>query len=328
MSRNLLLFLVVAGAFSTPVVARAGQRLSLAEREAAALPQCGEGSQDADEDGLCDRLERATGTNPYDADTDDDSVPDGEEDANRDGRVGPGESDPREPGLFPGSAPHIPEPLVFDLVRGLGAKRGELEANVLTLVDFGRGAAPRVEWAPEVEWAVLDDVALELELPVDGTRLAAVKAAVQVTFPGGGEKFVHGAQGIGEHFVAESDAPKGATRGSLLYLAGVRGDAWSVFGMLGGRLATGGDAQREPAPGLGSAPPELLFNPSVFYDVAEELTLGWETNLAASRDGQEWRLIPQLHYQLSRHFRFQLGGGVHIADGHVSPIAASRLVVE
>src|SRR5690606_12782949 len=75
-----------------------------AARHAAASSPCPKGARDADNDGLCDRLERATGTDPYDADTDNDSVPDGEEDLDGDGRVGPGESDPRSPGLFPGSA--------------------------------------------------------------------------------------------------------------------------------------------------------------------------------------------------------------------------------
>lgn len=329
MSRIPVLLLVVVGVAAGSTSARAGQRLTPAERELGALPRCGESARDADADGLCDRLEQATGTDPYDADTDDDSVPDGEEDANQDGRVNVGESDPRSPGLFPGSAPHIPEPLAFDLVRGLGAQRGEFEANTLTVVQFSRGARPRIEWAPEVEWAVLDGFALELELPAAGTQLAAVKGAAQVTFPGGGERFAHGVQSIAEHFVSDVEAPRGATRGTFLYLAGLRGVAWSIFGMVGGRVSSAGSSSTPAATSPAEATrPELLFNPSVFYDVAEELTFGWETNLALSHRRQEWRLVPQLHYQLSRHFRVQLGGGVHVADGHIAPIAASRFVVE
>ncbi len=56
--------------------------------------------------------------------------------------------------------PRIPEPMVFDLVRGLGARRGELEFNVLNLVPFRRGG-PSYEWAPEVEYAVFDGFAVE-----------------------------------------------------------------------------------------------------------------------------------------------------------------------
>src|SRR5690606_26148017 len=120
---------------------------------------------DSDGDGLCDATEIESGTSPLRRDTDGDSIPDGEEDLNRDGEVDEGESDPRVPGLFPGAAPHIPEPLVFDLVRALGAKKNELEANALVVTRFRRGR-PTFDWAPEVEWAVADDVAIELELPM------------------------------------------------------------------------------------------------------------------------------------------------------------------
>ena len=40
-----------------------------------------------------------------------------------------------------GPAVTIPEPLVFDLVRGLGAKRGEFEANVLAEVPLNHTLA-------------------------------------------------------------------------------------------------------------------------------------------------------------------------------------------
>ena len=50
---------------------------------------------DSDGDGLSDSIEIGTGTNPNDPDSDDDGIPDGVEDLNRNGRVDPGESDPR-----------------------------------------------------------------------------------------------------------------------------------------------------------------------------------------------------------------------------------------
>ena len=50
--------------------------------------------QDSDGDGLSDSLENTTSTNPYDADTDDDGILDGWEDANHDGTVDTNETDP------------------------------------------------------------------------------------------------------------------------------------------------------------------------------------------------------------------------------------------
>ncbi len=75
----------------------------------------------------------------------------------------------------------LPEPMVFDLVRGLGARAGELEANTLFMSPLRRGHA-ELAWAPEVAWAPIDDLALELELPVANMELEAVKLALQQTF--------------------------------------------------------------------------------------------------------------------------------------------------
>ena len=49
---------------------------------------------DSDGDGLPDYLESQGCTDPYDADTDDDGISDGVEDANHNGRVDPGELNP------------------------------------------------------------------------------------------------------------------------------------------------------------------------------------------------------------------------------------------
>ncbi len=49
----------------------------------------------------------------------------------------------------PAPVPSIPEPMVFDMIRPLGARRGELEANTLAQVNLS-GASRDVEWAPEV----------------------------------------------------------------------------------------------------------------------------------------------------------------------------------
>jgi hypothetical protein len=271
---------------------------------------------DSDGDGICDEIEIESGTSPFRVDTDGDSIPDGEEDLDHDGVVDEGESDPRVPGLFPGASPHIPEPLVFDLVRALGAKRNELEANTLIVTRF-RAGKPLVDWAPEVEWAIVDDVAIELELPLLDRELEAVKVAFQVTLPDRTERFTHGVQLI-EEYVFDAKAAKT----TLLYLFGGRVGRVALFSMIGARAITP-MSQREHY--------DALLNPSIYLDVNERLTLGLETNLAlslAASPNLDALVLPQLHVQLSRHVRAQLGAGVQVVDGIAYGVGAMRWVME
>lgn len=300
----------------------------------------GAASRDSDGDGLSDAVERATGTDPLRADTDADGVADGQEDRDRDGRVGRGESDPRRAGLFPGARPHIPEPMVFDLVRGLGARPGELEVNTLVYAT-ARAGRVGVAWAPEVEYAFARNYALELELPLVDDRLAAVKLALQGTLPGGTSRTIHGWQAIVEVPIsveAHAGHASGArVESALLYLLGHRpGRAWSAFLMGGARVGVD-DA--------GAHAPSVLFNPSVFYDAREHLTVGLETNVSlatgalatgtsagahvgGARAALGLRVLPQVHWQLSRRLRVQLGGGGELAEGAARAVWSARVVVE
>jgi|688.fasta_scaffold151460_4 hypothetical protein len=93
-------------------------------------------------------------------------------------------------------SPRIPEPMVFDLVRPLGAKRGEAEVNTLAVIPLNRNMG-RVEWAPEVEFAIADGLAFEFELPFEEWSLKSYKTAGQITFGKAfNDSFIHGAQGI------------------------------------------------------------------------------------------------------------------------------------
>jgi hypothetical protein len=269
---------------------------------------------DSDGDGICDTVEEQTGTSPMDADSDGDGVPDGVEDANQDGIVDEGESDPRVPGLFPGTYPYIPEPMVFDLVRSLGARRGEVEANTLVVTSF-RNGRPTVHWAPEIEWAFADNLAVELELPIRDIRVEALKGAFQATLPAAPRQFTHGIQVIGEYLLEP-----GETEVTLLYLAGVRLNGWTVFSMFGVRTVPPMDRPHHT---------EAIINPSTYYDVSERVTVGFEGNLAISERGAFTALlIPQAHLQLSRHFRIQIGAGMGIAERQAYPVVATRLIVE
>ena len=195
---------------------------------------------DSDRDGLVDVVELRSGTDHLDLDSDGDGVPDGVEDSDRDGIVDQDESDPRVPGLFPGQFPHIPEPLLFDLVRGLGSRAGEVEVNTLLVTRFRAGRVA-VDWAPEVEWAFADGLALELELPMHERQLEAIKLAGQVTLPSSLANLTHGLQFIGEYLLTPREIELVG-----LYLAGVR------FGVVRRVGSTGGDVF-VPAPGRGGS---------------------------------------------------------------------------
>ena len=73
----------------------------------------------------------------------------------------------------------IPEPMIFDLVRDLGARQGELEVNSLFIVPTDGADPTEAEIAPEIEYAVFDDFAVELELPFVEGELDSVKTALQ-----------------------------------------------------------------------------------------------------------------------------------------------------
>lgn len=270
--------------------------------------------QDTDEDGIPDRVEARTGTDPHQQDSDRDGVPDGVEDQDRDGVVGRGESDPRRYGMFPGSTPHIPEPMVFDLVRGLGAKRHELESNVLFLANARTG---RVTWAPELEYAFADGYALELELPLLDRHLEAVKLALQATLPSrGAPAFTHGLQSFGE--VSLDD---GQTDVVMLYMFGHRFDrTWSYLAMVGAKAALSDEGAKQ---GQG------LINASIFASPSEILTWGLESNTSLSLEGDgQLRVFPQVHIQMGKHARVQLAVGGELSEGRVDPVLGARLIME
>ncbi|MDP3504859.1 MAG: hypothetical protein Q8S33_31260 [Myxococcales bacterium] len=71
------------------------------------------------------------------------------------------------------------------------------------------------------------------------------------------------------------------------------------------------------------------MNPSVFVDVDEAVTLGVETNLAWSpRAGFGALSLLQVHWQIARRFRVQVGGGVDVRGGQVGALVVSRFILE
>ncbi|CAN5750261.1 hypothetical protein BH23PLA1_BH23PLA1_03440 [soil metagenome] len=198
--------------------------------------------------------------------------------------------------------PQIPEPMVFDLVRGLGARQGELEINVLSLVPMRPGGG--YEWAPEIEYAVFDGFAVEFELPIFGTEIEATKYAAQYTFGTAfDDAFIHGTQGIIFH-----EIESGKLSYTLLYLAGLRLDRrWSLFGMFGF------NAGPQPFPFADDTPrrgTDIITNLTAFYEVHDRLILGLETNMARRVTGSgEFLIMPQFHYDFTENWTLQFGYG-------------------
>jgi len=209
--------------------------------------------------------------------------------------------------------PAVPEPLVFDLVRPLGAGVGEVEVNTI-----GRFRGGTAKWAPEVEAVIAEDLALELEFPFEDSDLATYKVALQHTLAAGrSESFIQGLQAI-----VERERDEAATEVSLLHIGATRFDARrSALWMAGGRGHLGGD-------GAGGRF-DLLLNASLFADLGPHLVAGLELNLAQPTGGGDTELLvmPQLHTSLTEHLHVQLGFGIHAEGDRTHSELALRVIL-
>ncbi|MFM8442543.1 MAG: hypothetical protein ACKN9W_04260 [Methylococcus sp.] len=224
--------------------------------------------------------------------------------------------------------PRIPEPMVFDLMRPLGAREGEAEVNVLGLFPLSSSSedfasepdalglpGAHTEWAPEFEYAPLDGLALEVELPFQEATLAAYKGGLQWTLGKAfSHRLIHGLQ-----LIVQYDRQPARWLPTLTHIMGFRIDrVWSILTMAGLRGNTG--------PSLDSRL-EGILNASVFADVAPEWTLGLETNFAMAPSGQLALLfMPQMQWEVSDHVMLQGGVGARVTNGRGDPEAALRLI--
>jgi hypothetical protein len=214
----------------------------------------------------------------------------------------------------------IPEPMLFDLVRPLGARRGELEVNVLSQFPwsatnrdkssdpFGSGQTTAdlagIEWAPEIEYAFADGWAIEFELPFEKSTLEAYKVGLQGTFGTAfGGQYIHGFQLLVEPTTAWED-----WNSSLLYLGGIRFDPrWSALFMVGGRINLAGSDRAETF--------ERLVNFTLFRELSENTILGFEVNNATGfNDKRQTIVVPQLHRELTEHLSVQFGVGLGVFE--------------
>ncbi|MBT8291904.1 MAG: hypothetical protein KJN70_01415 [Eudoraea sp.] len=216
----------------------------------------------------------------------------------------------------------IPEPMVFDLVRELGARQGELEINVLAEFPLNNASSRHIEWAPEIEYAIWDNFAVEFELPIEDDTLEALKAALQYTF--GKSKsgnFIHGAQ-----FMVEKIRKTDKWDLSLLYIPAYRfNETWSVLAMLGLRQQVGSDSQNKTT--------TLLLNATVFAEISKRITVGLEFNNSDpgnfdEEEELELLAMPQVHIEFSDHWSLQTGVGGEFTDSKVNATAAFRMIAE
>ncbi len=207
----------------------------------------------------------------------------------------------------------MPEPMVFDLVRPLGAKRGELEVNTL-LVQSTQAGAP-LAWAPEVEWAFRDGLAIEGELPFENGQLKTYKVALQGTLASNASgRFQHGWQVIGQRVRADRSWSADA-----LYLAGYR--PWSkvtLFTMSGARRSVFD----------GDAVVQTVQNTTVFYQPSPRVIFGVEANLILGAADRRSRLImPQVQLELAGKYLAEFGvGAEERAPGRWGTAFGARLV--
>lgn len=197
--------------------------------------------------------------------------------------------------------PRIPEPMVFDLVRPLGVRKGDAEANVLVSHSLRRNG--HTEWAPEFEFGFMDNYAIEFELPFDNLSLSEYKLGLQGTIGTLlNNHFIHGWQVLFQH-----DRHKKAYSADFLYLAGYRWNTGiSTFNMAGVRRD---DFERDGR-FVG------VVNSSWFYDYSEKLTVGIELNNEFEERGRwNYLLTPQIHWDFTQNTTLQLGVGVSQKNG-------------
>lgn len=213
----------------------------------------------------------------------------------------------------PAAGPHVPEPMVFDMVRPMGARRGELEANTLLQAPIGRRGP--VDWAPEIEMALADGFAVELELPFRDSRVIEYKLGLQGTFG----TFDNGRSIHGVQYLGIRDRKARRFENTVLYMIGHRFDPrWSMIAMAGvGELSLSGGHRAG-----------LVLNHATFYDADEKTVVGLELN-ARTGAGRGLLVMPQVHRKLPASFSLQAGLGARkAAAAPVRPQLAIRLIKE
>lgn len=209
--------------------------------------------------------------------------------------------------------PAVPEPMIFDMMRPLGARRGELEANTLVTAPLSGPDRP-LSWAPEVEYALADGFAIEGELPFENGRLVEYKLGLQAAFGSfNGGQSAHGVQYLGIY-----DRHERRYSSSFAYMLVHRfSDRWSSVSMAGLW-----DVSTRRRDGRNAA----IVNQSLFYDASDASVIGLEINYLGGEDGH-MLIMPQLHQTLTDTISVQAGLGFQRDRGEKGrPHAGLRVI--
>lgn len=203
--------------------------------------------------------------------------------------------------------------MVFDLVRPLGAKRGELEVNSLFRLPTSPSSGELL-WAPEIEYTFADGLGIEFELPLVNQGIDSYKAALQATLPGPmPRRLIQGVQLLGE------TARHGEENQlDLLHLLGIRWSSrYSTFSMTGVR--------REKAHAVRFTP---IVNNSVFLDLNPAWVIGLESNWKGKGASERaFLLMPQVHWKGTR-INLQAGYGLARDAGRTTGMLSWRITRE
>ena len=216
---------------------------------------------------------------------------------------------------------NVPEPLMFDLVRGLGAKQGELEINTLAEFPLNDAANRGIDWAPEIEYALFDNFAVELEFPLNNFDLEAYKMAIQWTIgTSKNNKFIHGIQVLAESYVHDDILEL-----NFLYVPAYRfNEVWSAIGLFGIMLESGSDSPEKNY--------TILWNASVFANITKNTVVGIELNNTNSMfqriddNNMELLILPQVHYEFDSGFSLQFGIGPRLAQEQTNASSVLRVI--
>ena len=215
----------------------------------------------------------------------------------------------------------IPEPLMFDLVRGLGAKQGELEINALADFPLNNASSRGVEWAPEIEYALFNNFAVELEFPMTNFELEAYKMAIQWTMgTSKNNKFIHGIQVLAEKYIHDDIFEL-----NFLYVPAYRfNTVWSAIGLFGVMVESGSDSPYKNY--------TIILNTSVFADLNKHTVLGVEINNSdptfqkIDDNNMELLILPQAHYEFDSGFSLQFGIGPKFSESKTNTSAVLRVI--